>query len=74
MSPAEQASWLRYAIVQMTIRYGSSKQNAAYAERRTRDGETAARDKYLRHSRASKRQFAAIQRLSSALMTMAVSR
>lgn len=55
---------LRDAIVQMTIRYGSSQQNAAYADRRARDGEPGAKERWERHRRAARRQFAAIQRLT----------
>ena len=55
---------LRDAIVQMTIRYGSSQQLAAYAERRLRDGKGGAEANYEHHRRAARRQFAAIQRLA----------
>ncbi|MDM4722788.1 hypothetical protein QTQ03_25480 [Micromonospora sp. WMMA1363] len=55
---------LRDAIGEMTIRYGSSRQAAAYAERRARDGEPGAQEMYTYWRRAAKRQFAAIQRLA----------
>ncbi|MFI5852302.1 hypothetical protein ACIA7R_31505 [Micromonospora chalcea] len=59
--------WLRYALVQMVIRYGGSTTKAAYAERRYREGQDSAKERYDRHRRAAKRQFAAVQRLADAL-------
>lgn len=64
----QQAAWLRYALVQMAIRYGGSKQRMAYAEANGR------REKAERASRAARRQFAAIQRLAAALTHLAVTR
>ena len=65
MSAQVRAVFLRSALMEMTTRYGSSKQRMAYAEADGRPQEAE------RFRRASRRQFAAIQRLAYALANLA---
>ena len=60
------AERVRYALVQMVVRYGTSMQKMAYAEEPGGNVEAAER-----HRRAASRQFAATQRLANALTNLA---